>query len=145
MSEDIINKMFKLAKIDREIYYSKLDNINKKYLQSKYRPLWDVNKSNRNVVTTGYCFLTTLALHYFVFNSESQIMRIKDAKKKVDHFYILNDQNIIDLTADQFDFPLDYSKGMRIDKYEKFEKLSVVLKNKLQKFAKQINLNTNNC
>lgn len=78
----------------------------KKHLRKPYREGWTPERP-----TTGYCYVVSEVVYYYIAPKGSRpcVMHTGDNET---HWFIKDPEGkVIDLTADQFDEPLDYSKG----------------------------------
>jgi len=77
-----------------------------KYLKPQYRGSWSPERP-----TTGYCYVVAEVLYHYLAPKGSRPFVIKFDENDT-HWFIKDPSgNIIDLTADQFDYPVDYTQG----------------------------------
>ena len=125
-NKDELEEMFKLIGLEKEQLHNALREMGEDYLIEPYKSRWTPERP-----TTGYCHIVSQVVHYCLApNSKSWFMKLNDNEK---HWFIkLFDGKIIDLTADQFDEPIDYSKARQQNFMRNiFSKKSQVLANKL--------------
>ena len=125
-NKDELEEMFKLIGLEKEHLHNALLEMGKDYLKKSYKSQWTPERP-----TTGYCYIVSQVIHYCLFpNSKSWCMKLKNNKT---HWFIkLLDGTIIDLTADQFDETIDYSKAHQQNFMNNiFSNNSKVLANKL--------------
>jgi hypothetical protein len=68
------------------------------------------NRWSKERPTTGYCYLVSeILFHYIYPNSKAFVLKINDET----HWFIKNDEEIIDWTSDQFDSIPPYSGARR--------------------------------
>ena len=80
----------------------------KKHLKPKYKSDWTPERP-----TTGYCYVVTEVAYHHLAPEEYAPYVMKTGENET-HWFLKNQEgDIIDLTADQFNIPLDYSKGKR--------------------------------
>jgi hypothetical protein len=92
--------------IDRQKLHDALRLMGRKYLKPQFRDQWTPERP-----TTGYCYvMAEVAYHYLALKgSRPYVMKIGENET---HWFIKDsDGRVIDLTADQFDEPIDYTQG----------------------------------
>lgn len=92
--------------ISQSFINDKLSLLNGELLKPEYRKLWSIEKP-----TTGYCYILSEAIYHYC-NGTFEIYYIKVNNQT--HWYLMQQNNIIDFTANQFDCYIDYSKGKHI-------------------------------
>lgn len=104
------NKGFKKTGISKSTLYKSLRQMGRKYIKQPWKGKWSEEKP-----TTGYCYVVSEFLYYYVFkkHAEIYILRTDDHGVKGSHWFLKCDGKVIDLTADQFKKPIDYSLGKR--------------------------------
>lgn len=78
----------------------------KKYVNKQYRDEWTSERP-----TTGYCYIVAEVVYHYLAPKGSKPYVMKTGIDETHWFIKRADGNIIDLTADQFDEPVDYTKG----------------------------------
>lgn len=92
--------------IDKEKLDDALRQMGRKYLDQEYKKDWTPERP-----TTGYCYVVAEVVYHYLAPKESKpyFMRTEVSDR---HWFIRDpNNNVIDLTADQFDEPIDYEKG----------------------------------
>lgn len=82
------------------------ENLTNDLLHPKYKKLL-TKKTHR---LFGHCYVATEAFYYFLgkkLGYKPQVMRIGNKT----HWYLRKDNDIVDITKDQFNFQIDYDKG----------------------------------
>lgn len=97
-----------ITDIDQNFIDQKLSSLGNKLLNSKYKNNW--NKQNP---TAGYCYILSEAIYHYSNDDSLQVYCINLGNNGV-HWYLKQLDSIIDFTANQFDFTIDYSKGKHI-------------------------------
>lgn len=94
--------------IEKEKLHDALRQMGKKHLKAQYREDWTPERP-----TTGYCYVVAeVAYHYLA--PEGYIPHVMKTGEKETHWFLKNREgDIMDLTADQFDETIDYTKGKR--------------------------------
>jgi len=92
--------------IDREKLHNALRQMGKKHLRKQYRDQWTPERP-----TTGYCYVTAEVVYHYFAPTGSKPYVMKTGPNETHWFIKDADGKIIDLTADQFDEPVDYTKG----------------------------------
>ena len=76
-----------------------------KYLKSQYKSEWTPKRP-----TTGYCYVVSEVIYHYDSPEGSRPYKMKVGADE--HWFIKTPRGkIIDRTADQYNKPLDYSKG----------------------------------
>lgn len=85
----------------------KLLKIGNSLLKEPYKSNWCSDNP-----TYGYCYIVSEALYHFLpeKNVSAYCMNLGEIGT---HWYIKKNDEIIDFTASQFDFPIDYTKSVR--------------------------------
>ena len=92
--------------IDRKKLDNALRQMGKKHLKPQYKDQWTPERP-----TTGYCYVVAEVVFHYLAPRESKPYVIKMNKNET-HWYIkLPNNEIVDLTADQFDEPVPYERG----------------------------------
>lgn len=92
--------------IDKDRLYNALRKMGRKHLKPLYRDDW-----TSECPTTGYCYVVAEVVYHYLAPKGSRPHVMKTGDRET-HWFIRNPQgNVIDLTSDQFDKPLDYSEG----------------------------------
>ena len=84
-----------------------IDSLDDTLLNPKYKIL-----KNRNNLT-GHCYIATEALYYLIDDNEKiNYTPARIAINGINHWVLVNKTTnvIYDITKDQFEFPIDYSK-----------------------------------
>lgn len=105
---DIINTKKLQININQEYIYSTLRFIGNKLLKNPYKNKWTLENP-----TYGYCYIVTEAIYHFT--DEDYIPQCLNLGNDIGVHWYLKDKNskkIIDFTSTQFDFKIDYSKGI---------------------------------
>ena len=97
-----------MLNITQEFVNEVLRNTNGKLLKKQYK-----NKWNKNNPTFGYCYIVCEAIYHYS-NENLYPYCINYGETIGTHWYLKDDKNnVIDFTGNQFNFPVDYSKGIR--------------------------------
>ena len=92
--------------IDKQQLNEALNQMGKKHLKAQYRDEWTPERP-----ITGYCYVVAEVVYHYLAPKGSRPWVLKTGENKT-HWYIRTpDGTVIDLTADQFDDPVDYNKG----------------------------------
>jgi hypothetical protein len=94
---DLINKQ----KLD-----DALRRMGTKHLKPQFRDLWTPERP-----TTGYCYVVAEVVYHYLAPKGSRPYIIKFDENDTHWFVKEPSGKVIDLTADQFDVPIDYSLG----------------------------------
>lgn len=81
-------------------------NLNNNLLHPKYKNL--ITPESHKFF--GHCYVATEAYYHICgkdLGYKPQVIRIGEKT----HWYLKNEEEIIDITREQFPFPIDYSKG----------------------------------
>lgn len=92
--------------IDKEELANALRKMGPKYVKEPYRAKW-----TRSKPTTGYCYVVAEVVYHYCAPNGSRPCFMKTGSNESHWFVKTPSGEVIDLTADQFDEPLDYSKG----------------------------------
>lgn len=92
--------------IDKEKLYDALRQMGKKHLKPLYRDEWTDERP-----TIGYCYVVAEVIYHYLAPKGSKPYVMKTGEGETHWFLRDPDGNVIDETADQFDEPVDYSKG----------------------------------
>jgi uncharacterized protein (DUF362 family) len=101
MEFDCVNKTITTQKL-----YTALRKMGIKYLKPNYKNTWSPERP-----TTGYCYVVAEVVYHYIAPNGSKPYVINFGNGYTHWFVKDNNEKIIDLTADQFDQPLDYSKA----------------------------------
>ena len=83
----------------------KLKEIGNTLLKKEYKDGW----SEENP-TYGYCYIVSEMLYHYIYkNSTPYYLKLNG----VTHWFLKNENKIIDLTGNQFNFKIDYSKAKK--------------------------------
>lgn len=91
--------------ITEEKLHDALRKMGEKHLKQPYKTQWTPERP-----TTGYCYVVTEMVYHCLAprGSKSYVLKTED----INHWFIRQPNGqVIDLTADQFDIPLQYEKG----------------------------------
>lgn len=92
--------------IDKEKLHDALRQMGKKHLRPQYKADWTPERP-----TTGYCYVVAEVTYHYL-TPKGYIPHVMKTGEMETHWFLKSpDGEIIDFTADQFDEPLDYSKG----------------------------------
>jgi hypothetical protein len=92
--------------IDKKKLHDALRVMGTKYVKEPYKADWTPAKP-----TTGYCYVVAEVVYHYLAPKGSRPFVMKTGMNE-SHWFIRTPSNeVIDLTADQFDEPLDYLKG----------------------------------
>jgi hypothetical protein len=92
--------------IDRNKLHDALQQMGKKHLKPKYKDEWTPDRP-----TTGYCYVVAEVVYHYLAPKRSRPYIIKTGVNET-HWFIRDPTGkVIDLTADQFDEPIDYDKA----------------------------------
>jgi hypothetical protein len=92
--------------IEPQKLHDALRLMGKHYLKPQYRNQWTPQRP-----TTGYCYVVAEVVYHYLAPKGSRPYIIKFGKNDT-HWFVKDPAgDIIDLTADQFDEPVDYSQG----------------------------------
>jgi len=77
-----------------------------KYLKKEYKDKWSENNPTR-----GYCYVVSEVLHHYYYtNTDPYIIKVGDET----HWFLkTHEGRVIDFTASQYMFKLDYSEGKK--------------------------------
>jgi hypothetical protein len=126
----------KLIDINQNFINNKLTILGDSLLKKEYKNKWNTNKP-----TTGYCYIVCEAIFHYVEENDIQIYYINLGKEIGVHWFLKYNNNIIDFTANQFDFPVDYSKGKRIGFFKgKYQTKKGFISERGYQIAKILNL-----
>ncbi len=92
--------------IDIQKLHDALRLMGKKYLKPQYRDQWTPERP-----TTGYCYVVAEVVYHYLAPKGSRPHIIKFGENDTHWFVRDPDGKVIDLTADQFDEPVDYTLG----------------------------------
>lgn len=92
--------------INMQKLYDALRIMGKEQVMSSYRGKWTSEKP-----TTGYCYVVAEVVYHYLAPDGSHPFRMETGEGKSHWFIKDSEGNIIDLTADQFDEPIDYSQA----------------------------------
>lgn len=92
--------------VDKEKLHNALRQMGEKHLKPQYKNQWTPERP-----TTGYCYVVAEVVYYYLAPKGSRPYVMKTGANETHWFIKAPDGNIIDLTADQFDEPVDYEKG----------------------------------
>ncbi|MEW6525459.1 MAG: hypothetical protein AB1444_02170 [Spirochaetota bacterium] len=92
--------------IDRQKLNDALRQMGRKYLKPQFRDKWTQERP-----TTGYCYVVAEVVYHYMAPKGSRPYVMKTGENET-HWFIKDPEGrIIDLTADQFDEPIDYAIG----------------------------------
>ena len=92
--------------IDKEKLNSALRQMGRKYVKPRYRDEWTPERP-----TTGYCYVVAEVIYHYLAPKGSKPYCMKFGDDDT-HWFIRDPHgNVIDLTSDQFDTPIDYETG----------------------------------
>ncbi|MCX6696143.1 MAG: hypothetical protein NTV84_00980 [Methanoregula sp.] len=92
--------------IDVQKLHDALRQMGKKDLKPQFRDFWTPERP-----TTGYCYVVAEVVYHYLAPKGSRPHLIKLGGNDT-HWFIKDPAgNVIDLTADQFDEPVDYTLG----------------------------------
>jgi CO dehydrogenase/acetyl-CoA synthase delta subunit len=92
--------------IDKQKLDNALRRMGKKDLKPAFREFWTPERP-----TTGYCYVVAEVVYHYLApkGSRPHVIRLGGTDT---HWFVKDPAgNILDLTADQFDEPCDYSRG----------------------------------
>lgn len=92
--------------INRQKLHDALRQMGRKYLKPLYKDRWTPKRP-----TIGYCYVVAEVVYHYLApkGSRPYVMKIGENEK---HWFIKTSEGgVIDLTADQFDEPIDYTQG----------------------------------
>ncbi len=92
--------------IDRKKLHDALRRMGKKYLKPQYKDQWTPERP-----TTGYCYVVAEVVYHYLAPKGSRPYVMKTSENETHWFIKDREGRVIDLTADQFDEPVDYTKG----------------------------------
>lgn len=92
--------------IDRQRLRDAVRQMGKKHLRSQYKDRWSSERP-----TTGYCYVVAEVVYHYLAPEGFRPHVMKTSDNDTHWFLEGPDGRVIDLTDDQFDEPLDYSKG----------------------------------
>lgn len=90
--------------VDKRIVVNKLRDLDGELLKKEYKNRWTPDNP-----TLGYCYIVSEALYHYLDNEVKAYCISMDNGT---HWYVTVDGEIVDFTGDQFDFPVDYGKGI---------------------------------
>lgn len=83
-----------------------LRQMGRKYLKPQFRDQWTPDRP-----TTGYCYVVAEVVYHYLAPKGSRPYVMKNCENGT-HWFIKDPSgSVIDLTADQFDEPIDYTQG----------------------------------
>ena len=92
--------------IDRQKLHDALRRMGKKYLKPQYKDQWTPERP-----TTGYCYVVAEVVYHYLAPKGSRPYVMKTSENET-HWFIKDPEGrVIDLTEDQFEEPVDYTKG----------------------------------
>lgn len=92
--------------IDKQKLYDALRKMGRKHLKPQFKDKWTPERP-----TTGYCYVVAEVVYHYLAPKGSHPYVMKTGENTT-HWFIKDPEGrVIDLTADQFDEPIDYSKG----------------------------------
>jgi len=92
--------------IDRQELGDALRRMGKTHLRPQYKDRWSPERP-----TTGYCYVVAEVLYHYLAPEgyRPHVMRTGESDT---HWFLRGpDDEVLDLTDDQFDYELDYSQG----------------------------------
>lgn len=95
--------------IERYLITESLKNIGNRLLKDKYKIKWSEDNP-----TYGYCYIVSECIYHYS-NNENLIPMCMNLGKEIGTHWYLKDKetnDIIDFTGEQFDFEIDYNKGI---------------------------------
>lgn len=104
-----IDDMYKMAGIDRMKLQSALKQMGKKYINGKeYKDEWTEDNPTRH-----YCYVVSEMVKYYYLNDATPHILKNIEGETLNHRYLVYNNEVIDLTQDQFDNPnkLNYNEG----------------------------------
>ena len=101
--------MYNTAGIDRMKLQSALKQMGKKYINGKqYKEEWSEDNPTRN-----YCYVVSEMVKYYYLKDATPYILKNIPGETINHRYLMYNNEVIDLTQDQFDNPnkLNYNEG----------------------------------
>lgn len=92
--------------IEMKTLHEALRKMGKKHLKKIYRERWTPERP-----TTGYCYVVAEVVYHYLAPKGSRPYVIRMSDRETHWFVRLPDNEIVDLTADQFDEAVPYDKG----------------------------------
>lgn len=92
--------------IDRQKLHDALRLMGRKYLKPQFRDQWTPERP-----TTGYCYVVAEVVYHYLAPKGNRPYVMKIGENETHWFIKDSDGRVIDLTADQFDEPIDYTQG----------------------------------
>lgn len=92
--------------INRQKLHDALRQMGRKYLKPQFRDQWTPDRP-----TTGYCYVVAEVVYHYLVPKGSQPYVMKIGENETHWFIQDPGGRVIDLTADQFDEPIDYTQG----------------------------------
>jgi hypothetical protein len=92
--------------IDKQKLDNALRRMGTKHLKPQFRDLWKPERP-----TTGYCYVVAEVVYHYLAPKGSRPYIIKFDENDTHWFVKEPSGKVIDLTADQFDVPIDYTLG----------------------------------
>ena len=92
--------------IDRDKLHDALRLMGKKHLKKQYKEDWKPERP-----TTGYCYVVAEVVYHYLAPTGSRPYCIKLTNNETHWFIMTLNGEILDLTSDQFDNPVDYTKA----------------------------------
>jgi hypothetical protein len=87
---------------DEELIVKIRENLSPDLLKKEYR---EINKTNPMY---GHCYVASEVFYHLSENKyRSKILKVGD----ITHWFLVDNNKIIDITKDQFNFELDYNKS----------------------------------
>jgi len=92
--------------IDRQKLHDALRQMGIKYLKPQFRDQWTPDRP-----TMGYCYVVAEVVYHYLAPKGSRPYIMKTGENET-HWFIKDPSGrVIDETADQFDEPIDYTRG----------------------------------
>ena len=107
----LVNDTFRMVGIDKDKFYQTLRTMGKDGLSpsatKKMRDEWSKDNPTRN-----YCYMVSEFIYKYIAPKGVKHLKLKvKGEGATHHFLKWGDGTIVDLTAEQFGFKLDYSKA----------------------------------
>jgi hypothetical protein len=104
----LVNNIFRKVGIDKDRFYKALRTMGKDGLKTKkMRDEWSKDNPTRN-----YCYIVSEFIYKYIAPKGVKHLMLKvKGEGATHHFLKWVDGTIVDLTAEQFGFKLDYSKA----------------------------------
>jgi len=92
--------------IEQQKLHDALRQMGRKHLKKQYKDDWTPERP-----TTGYCYVVTEVVYHCLAPEGSRAYCMKTEPGDTHWYIVTPGGEVVDQTSDQFDDPVDYSKG----------------------------------